>query len=136
MNSIKLKPVAALATLLALLPNAARAQANGAPCNVAAIYDASTNGSTQLVASKGVIFICGFSFFSAGTVNVKLIYGTGAACVAGSVNVTPAFQFTAQTGFSDSSSLWRGLTVPAGNALCINTSAGIAVQAIVHYGQF
>lgn len=104
-------------------------------CDSTAIYDASTSGSTELKAltSGRSIYICGYSIIAGGTVNVKLIYGTGTACATGSNNMTPAFQLTAQAGLVDGSPFYRGLKTASANALCINTSAGIAVQAIVYY---
>lgn len=104
-------------------------------CDATAIYDASTSGSTELVAltSGRTIHVCGYSILSGGTVNVKLIYGTGTACATGSNNMTPAYQLTAQVGLVDGSPFARGLKTASANALCINTSAGIAVQAIVYY---
>lgn len=106
-------------------------------CSNSVIYDASTNGSTELVAlsSGRSIYVCGYSILAGGTVNVKLIYGTGTACATGSNNMTPAFQLTAQVGLVDSSTFVRGLKTAASNALCINTSAGVATQAIVYYSQ-
>lgn len=107
-------------------------------CDSSIVYDASTSGSTQLVAltSSQQIRICGFTVFSGGTVNVKLIDGTGTACATSPSNLTPAWQFTAQTGIADGSPIFRGLTTRASNALCINTSGAIAVQAIVYYTKF
>lgn len=107
-------------------------------CDSSIVYDASTNGSTQLVAlsSGKVIYVCGYSIFSGGTVNVKLIYGTGTACVTSPSNVTPAYQLIAQTGIVDGAWGYRGMKTAASNELCINTSAGVAVQAIVYYTQF
>lgn len=104
-------------------------------CDSTAIYDASNNGSTELKAltSGRTIYVCGYSILSGGTVNVKLIYGTGTACATGSNNMTPAFQLTAQVGLVDGSPFSRGLKTASANALCINTSAGVAVQAIVYY---
>lgn len=104
-------------------------------CDQKAIYDASTNGSTELVAltSGRSIYICGKTFFAAGTVNVKLIYGTGTACATGATNLTPAYQFTAQVGLVEAVSFYRGSKTASANALCINTSAGVAVQAEVYY---
>lgn len=104
-------------------------------CDSTAIYDASTNGSTELKAltSGRTVYVCGYSILSAGTVNVKLIYGTGTACATGSNNMTPAYQLTAQVGLVDGSPFSRGLKTASANALCINTSAGVAVQAIVYY---
>lgn len=130
-----------LAVLAALVAFVGAAKADntgwgGVSCGRAKIYDASTSGATQLVAAGSSIYICGFSFFAGGTVNVSLVSGTGTNCATGQASITPAFQFTAQTGFSDASSFFRGLTVPYNTALCINTSAGVAVQAIVFYAQF
>jgi hypothetical protein len=104
-------------------------------CDSKAIYDASTSGSTELVAltSGRTIYVCGYSILAGGTVNVKLIYGTGTACATGSNNMTPAWQLTAQTGLVDGSPFSRGLKTASANALCINTSAGVATQAIVYY---
>jgi hypothetical protein len=104
-------------------------------CDSTAVYDASTSGSTELKAltSGRSIYVCGYSIMSGGTVNVKLIYGTGTACATGSANMTPAYQLTAQAGISDNAPFYRGMKTASANALCINTSAGIAVQAIVYY---
>jgi hypothetical protein len=108
-------------------------------CNQSAQYDASTSGDTKLVtgvSNKG-IYVCGFNFFSNGTANVKLEYGTGGTCGTGTTPVTPAFHFTAQTGDVDHLPVYTGLPpVPVSNDLCINVSAGVAVQAIVYYTQF
>lgn len=107
-------------------------------CGSSVVYDASTNGATQLVAlaSSQKVYVCGYSIFSAGTVNVELDYGTGTACATGNTKMTPAFQLTAQTGVVDGSPFYRGLATIASNELCIKTSAGVAVQAIVYYTQF
>jgi hypothetical protein len=106
-------------------------------CDSTAIYDASTSGSTELVAltSGRTIYVCGYTIMAGGTVNVKLIYGTGTACATGSNNMTPAYQLTAQAGISDQSPFSRGLKTASANALCINTSAGVAAQAIVYYAK-
>lgn len=107
-------------------------------CDASVVYDASTSGSTQLVAlsSGKKVYICGYSLFAAGTVNVELDYGTGTACATSPTKIVPAYQLTTQTGFSDQSPFYRGLSTAASNALCIKTSAGVAVQAIVYYTQF
>lgn len=110
-------------------------------CNQSKIYDASTSGATLLVSanSAGRIYVCGFVFWSAGTVNVDLIYGTTTTnpCDTGTTKITPAFQFTAQTGIVDHLPVYTGLLpAPVGDNLCINTTAGVAVQAIVYYTQF
>ncbi len=107
-------------------------------CDSSVVYDASTSGSTQLVAlSAGkTIYVCGFVLFSAGTANVKLNYGTGTACATGTTAMTPAFQFTAQTGVAYGNSEGYVAKTAASNALCINSSAAVAVQALVTYAQF
>ena len=108
-------------------------------CNQSAFYDASTSGATQLVATltSGRIYVCGWNFWAAGTVNVGLVYGTGTNCAVGTTAITPAFQFTAQTGDTDHLPVYTGITpVPNGSNLCINTNGGVAVQAVVYYTQF
>lgn len=107
-------------------------------CDSSAPYDASTNGSTELVAltASRTIYVCGYSILNGGTAtNVKLIYGTGTACATGSTNMTPAYQLIANAGIVDGSQFSRGLKTASANALCINTSAGNAVQAIVYYAK-
>ena len=110
-------------------------QAGGIACNSSVVYDNNTNGSTKLITgtSSKSIYICGYGFMAGGTVNVKLIYGTGTACATGATALTPAYQFTAQTGFVDPSPYFRGMYAPTGKDVCINASAGKAVQAVVYY---
>ena len=107
-------------------------------CGSSVVYDASTNGKTQLVAlsSGKVTYVCGYTIFAAGTVNVSLSTGTGTNCGSTSTNITPAFQLTAQTGAVDGSPFYRGLATTASQELCLVTSAGVAVQALVYYTQF
>ena len=106
-------------------------------CDKSVVYDASTSGSTQLVALVGgqIIYVCGFVIFSAGTANVDLRYGTGAACATGPTKITPAFQLTAQTGASYGNGEGVVAQTASANALCINSSAAVAVQALVTYTQ-
>ena len=102
-------------------------------------YDASTNGSTLLVTgvANKQIYICGWNILAAGTANVKFVYGTGGTCGSGTTAMTPAFQFTTQVGNVDHLPVYTGiLPAPASNDVCINTSAGVAVQAILYYTQF
>lgn len=119
-------------------------------CTLSKIYDASTSGNTELVALSGSkhVYICGYEVFAAGTVNVSLVAGTGTACASAasgatstgtsgaSAALTPAWQFTAQTGKLSAYPM-HGWLIDAGsaNALCLKTSAGIAVQAQVFYSQ-
>lgn len=107
-------------------------------CQSKATYDASTSGSTELVAltSTQTIYICGYTLFAAGTVNVELDYGTGTACATGNAKITPAYQLTAQTGKVEISPFYIGSKTAASNALCLKTSAGVAVQAEVYYTKF
>jgi hypothetical protein len=134
-----------IALVLAFAPKA-HAQGGIAPnpdlltaCNQSAIYDASTNGSTRLVVGVATkqIYVCGFTLLASGTVNVDFVYGTGGACGTGTTKITPAFQFTAQTGLIDHLPVYQGLIpAPVSNDVCINTSAGVAVQAILYWAQW
>lgn len=119
-------------------------------CTNSKIYDASTSGNTELVAISGSkhIYVCGYEVLAAGTVNVSLVTGTGTACASAasgtpstgtsgaSAALTPAWQFTTQTGKLSAYPThgWL-LDTGASNALCIKTSAGQPVQAQVWYSQ-
>jgi hypothetical protein len=126
------------AALLSAIPRPAHAQIP-ISCTSTALYDASTNGTTQLVAAitNARIYVCGFVFWSAGTANVQLQQGTGTNCGTGTVNMTPAFRFAGTSGVGVTSlGNYQGLSTTLSQALCINSSAGVAVQAIVYFAQF
>jgi hypothetical protein len=135
----------ALFALMCLSPQWAAAQGTSTlrTCGKSVIYDTNTNGSTQLVPTAtdryagNAIFICGYTFTTgAGGVNVGLIFGTGTNCGTGTTKITPAYVFPAVAALAaiiDSGDNFRGLSVPAGQNLCINANAGVAVQAIVYY---
>jgi hypothetical protein len=107
-------------------------------CDQTAFYDASTSGATQIVAApssaNGRIFVCGYVVFTGSTAtNVGLVYGTGTNCATNLTKITPAWQLPANGGIAENNPVWVGIRLPAGAALCINTSAGNAVQARVSY---
>jgi hypothetical protein len=129
-------------TFLAILEIArderAQAQAEGPVyCRTNAQYNANTSGSTRLIVGRTAdrTWLCGFQLWSAGTVNVGFVYGTGTTCATGETTLTPSYSLTTQTGIADTSSVFRGLFVPPGQDVCIKTSGGITVQAQVFYVQ-
>jgi hypothetical protein len=107
-------------------------------CNANAQYDASTNGATRIFTAGATslrqVFVCGY-VINVGSVatNVSFSYGTGTNCGTGTVALTPTFVLPAAGQMFDDAGIWHGLIVPAGKDLCINTSAGNPVQAIVYY---
>jgi len=125
--------------LLALLACVQPARAQNVSCGNSVIYNANTNGATQLVAAvaNARIYICGYTFWANGAVNVSLITGTGTNCGTGSVTIVPAYAFSAASqGITDGGAAARGLSGAVSQALCINTSAGTAVQAIIYFSQY
>lgn len=138
-----MRKIIAIALLVLLFASGVRAQGVSPNqmfgCNQSKFYDAATSGATRLVSGVAAkqIYVCGWNILSGGTVNVGLIYGTGGTCGAGTTTITPAFQLTAQVADVDHLPVYTGITpVPPSNDLCINTSGGVAVQAIVYYTQF
>lgn len=120
-------------------------------CDKTAIYDASTNGSTQIVALSGTttIYICGYAITVGTTAtSVKLTAGTGTNCASAASGatsngssganaaVTPAYQIAANGGIVVHGSFWTGRHAGSANALCVNASAANAVQVEVSYAQF
>ena len=133
---LRIISAALIAALFLICVGSARAAntASGIICEEAFTYDASTNGATKLAsaAQSGPMYICGYTIWAGGTANVSIVSGTGTNCATGQVAVTPAYQLTTQTGIQDGSSRYRGLNVIAGQDMCIKTSAGVAVQAIIY----
>lgn len=122
-----------------MLPAKASINAPDISCDQKAIYDAATNGKTELVAliTGTRIYVCGFTIRTGATgVGVRLIYGTGTACATGTTSVTPVFTLTSYDGLVEASGDYRGMKTPNSNALCIETDNGVAVDAIVYYAQF
>ena len=122
--------------------NSSGALAGYLNCDNTAIYDASTNGATQLVAltSGKTIYVCGYQFStsSSSAVSVSLVYGTGSNCATGQTKITPAYPLQAASstgpiGLVIMTPGFTGLKTAASNALCINTNAAVSVQAIVWY---
>lgn len=117
----------------------------GFDCTGHAIYSASTNGNTELVAISGstVVYVCGYIITTSQTtaVNVRLVRGTGTACATNETSMTPTYvlQAPASVGPTGITSMIGGHTghkTAAGDALCIETNQAVAVQAEVWYAQF
>lgn len=134
MKSIRALLLAGLGLLLAM--SAAPAQQLG--CTSNAQYDASTNGATRIFTANATsprqVFICGYTInVGAVATNVGFSYGTGTNCGTGTTAITPAYVLAAGGQMFDDAGIWHGLTVPAGKDVCIVTSAGNPVQAILYY---
>ena len=78
----------------------------------------------------------GFNVVAAGAGNIMLEYGTGTNCSTGTTALTGAYSFTAQTGISQAGGLGPLLVVPAGNALCVLTSAAVQMSGSLAYTRF
>jgi len=114
-------------------------------CDNTAIYDAATNGSTQLVAlaSSKIVYVCGFQISQSTTtsVHVALEYGTGTACATSPTKITPNYPLQAVAssgpiGMVVMTPGFTGLKTTASQELCILTDAAVSVQALVWYTQF
>lgn len=105
--------------------------------NSAAI-NVSTATTTQLVAlsSGKKIYVTSFDVVAGGTGNITFEYGTGTACGTGTTPLTGAYPLTAQSGLAQGIGLGPVLIVPAGNALCVLTSAAVQMSGSISYTQF
>jgi len=124
--------------------NIANPAATSDPCenpNVlksSSLVNISTATTTQLVALSGTtrVYACGFSATVSGTSPTLLfLYGTGAACATGPVNLSGTFAITTGTLVS----LGYGgmlFASAAGNALCLTTGGTTpSVQGVLTYVQ-
>jgi hypothetical protein len=106
--------------------------------SASAAINVSTATTTQLVALSGStkIYVTSFDVISGGTGNITFVYGTGASCGTGTTSLTGAYNLTAQAGIAKGNGLGPVLVVPAGNALCVTTSAAVQMSGSVAYTQF
>lgn len=97
----------------------------------------STATTTQLVAlSAGkAIYVTALDVIAGGTGNITFEYGTGSNCGTGTTALTGPYNLTAQTGLTKGA-IGPVLIVPAGNALCVLTSAAVQMSGSVSYAQF
>lgn len=142
----------ALAFLLLLLPVVAEAQVQTdirriggqavltAVCeDHASLQDVSISlasaATTQVVAltSGQVIYVCGYDFMAAGTVNVTFQQGTGTNCGTGTSAKSGSYPLVAQTGIARPNTGAVQWKVASGNALCITLSAAVQVSGILSY---
>lgn len=91
--------------------------------------------NTELVAltAAQTVFVCGYSFIAAGTVDVQLITGTGAACATGETDLTGPYSLVVNSGIAvpnGGAMQTKGLL---SNALCIELSAAIQVSGMLSY---
>ena len=94
------------------------------------------SGSTQLVAlaANQIVYACGYNFIAEGTVNVKFIYGTGAACVTGATDLTGAYPLVANSGIAvPNTGVGVQFKGAVSNAVCINLSGAIGVRGLFTY---
>jgi len=103
-----------------------------------AAISVSTATTTQLVAlsSGKAIYVTAWDIVVAAADNVTLEYGTGTNCGTGTTALTGAYNFAANGGLAKGSGLGVLFKVPAGNALCIVTSAAVQASGSVSYAQF
>ena len=96
-----------------------------------------TSVDAQLVALSGstIIYVCAYNVIAAGTVNVRLISGTGTVCATGLTARTGTYQLTAQTGIAVANGGGVQLKTAAGEALCIDVSAAVTASGLLTYVQ-
>lgn len=97
-----------------------------------------TATTTQLVALSGTkkIYVTSIGLIAGGTGNVTFVYGTGSACGTGTTALTGAYPLVAQANLTMGSGLGAVLVTPAGQALCVTTSAAVQMSGSVSYAQY
>lgn len=105
---------------------------NSAPVNI------STATTTQIVGlvSGKKIYVLNYALIAGAADNVTFEYGTGTNCATGTTALSGALPIAANGGATDGGGLGPILIVPAGNALCILTSAAVQLSGHLAYTQF
>jgi hypothetical protein len=128
-----------LALLLLLFgSDSAGAQtATGRICSQAARVQVTTIADTLVIAGRGtaVITICDYEFSFGGTGNMFLETSTTPGACTAPTRVGMTWYGAANIGKAASNAYYRGLALPAGNSLCVNTSAAVPLDLTVYYDQ-
>ncbi len=103
-----------------------------------ASINVSTATTTQLVplSSGKKIYVTSYDVVAGGTGNLTFEYGAGSNCGTGTTALTGAYNLTAQSGIAKGNGLGPVLVVPAGNALCVLTTAAVQMSGSVSYTEF
>lgn len=98
----------------------------------------STATTTQLVALSGstLIRVTGMAVVAGGAGNITFVYGTGSSCGTGTTSISGAIPLVANVGFTMGAGLGPVLIIPAGQALCITTSAAVQMSGFLTYAQY
>lgn len=107
-------------------------------CDSQTIISTSSSGDAQIVALSAtkVIYVCSFNVMSGGSTNFRLLYGTGSNCATNPNYLTGAYPLIANTGIAAGTGLGPIIRTTASQALCINSSAGVAIAGVVNWTQF
>lgn len=98
----------------------------------------STATTTELVALSGStqVRVTGLAVIAGGTGNITFVYGTGTACGTGTTSLSGAIPLIANAGLTIGGGLGSVLVAPAGQALCITTSAAVQMSGFLTFSQF
>ena len=131
----------ALALLLIFLPGKVAAQGvvPARTCGKSAFLNAASAATTQIAPTANdrqvgnEIFVCGFSAVAGAADAFTFAYGSGTNCGTGTTNISPSFSLAANGIMMDNSPFFRGLSVPAGNNLCVTTTTAGPLAIIVYF---
>lgn len=112
----------------------------GSPCaDHARITSASISESTaatnEIVAlnASDLIYVCGYKWVTTAANSLSWKYGTGTDCATGTTSIEGAQPFAANGGVVENGGGYPLFIVPAGNALCLTSSAATAHGGRVTY---
>lgn len=108
-------------------------------CDSQAFLDMTTATTTELVAltASRKVFICQMTVMANGTTTFTLKRGTGTNCGTGTTTISPAWDLTAQTGFSQGAGM--GVVFDnqnAGDALCVTNGSAVNLHIFVRYAKY
>ena len=113
---------------------------DGDPCSdpariTHAVISESTAATNEIVALNGsdLIYVCAYKWVTTAANSLNWTRGTGADCVTGTTAIEGAQPYAANGGVAESGGGHALFAVPAGNALCLVSSAATAHGGRVSY---
>jgi hypothetical protein len=110
-----------------------------AQCDDQAFLDMTTATTTELVplTSGRIVQVCYWLAESNGTTTMTFKRGTGTNCGTGTTSISPAWDLTAQTGFSGGSGIGAIFdNRTASNALCVTNGSAVNLHIFVRFAKY
>lgn len=107
------------------------------PCNL--VYTGAPSADAVAIVASGTTYICSIHIDAEGTVDTRIISGTGSTCGTSTTQMSPLYAFSTTTGFlgtNEGTGLGMIMKSDASEDVCIDVSGAVVNNVRITYAQF